>query len=43
MLGTQAQQTILAQGYLWDQPKASFAQKASASELETIATAGLAS
>ncbi|MES2024073.1 MAG: EAL domain-containing protein [Pseudomonadota bacterium] len=42
-LGSQAQQTILAQGYLWDQPKASFAQEASASELETIATAGLAS
>lgn len=25
-LGAQAQQTITAQGYLWDQPKASFAQ-----------------
>jgi len=37
-LGAQAQQTILAQGYLWDQPKASFAQDAS--EPEAIATAG---
>lgn len=40
-LGAQAQQTILAQGYLWDQPKASFAQDAS--EPEAIATAGLES
>ncbi|RQO35768.1 diguanylate phosphodiesterase [Herminiimonas sp. KBW02] len=40
-LGAQAHQTILAQGYLWDQPKASFAQDAS--EPEAIATAGLES
>lgn len=40
-LGAQAQQTILAQGYLWDQPKASFAHDAS--EPEAIATAGLES
>ncbi|MNR83611.1 EAL domain protein [compost metagenome] len=42
-LGAAAQQTILAQGYLWDQPKASFAQVAGASEPDAIATAGLES
>jgi len=40
-LGAQTQQTILAQGYLWDQPKASFAHDAG--EPEAIATAGLES
>lgn len=42
-LGAQAQQTILAQGYLWDQPKASFAQQVGAGEPAAIATAGLES
>jgi EAL domain-containing protein (putative c-di-GMP-specific phosphodiesterase class I) len=40
-LGAQAQQTITAQGYLWDQPKAIFAQISDA-ERGVITTADMA-